>query len=265
MNKKLVLTAGFILYCLLNVQAQCYYIPSTSTNTDSLSYSFSGGNFASYGCAPIDPTYWMNGFGDQALITFVNPQDNPSVRVWGMNDDDSAAIDVNGVAYPLTLGTARYTPKIICGLSPGPDGILFANGLIVGANDNSTGNYSYQDVQLLTTGVNTVKVTGISGAGWGFAGAVIHCRVSTENIAKSKSGESNFTISPNPSTGNVHISFNHFIESGIIQVYNSQGKKIFEDSFIGLEKNLSFKSVPGIYFVCVSGVNETWNEKIIME
>lgn len=172
---------------------------------DSLVYTFSGGNFASYGCAPIDPTYWMNFSGDYVTVTFVTPQNYPAFRVWGMNDDDSASVTVNSVGYPMNSGTAYYDPKVVCGLSPGPDGVIFANGKIVGANSNALGNYSYNDVHLMATNVTSFTVSGISGAGWGFAGVVMHCpsslSVTTTNTNPPCNGGCNAVAIANPGNG----------------------------------------------------------------
>ena len=133
-------------------KAQCF-ISSTVVTSPYLTYSFVGGSFQSYGCAPIDPTYWISASGKSVTIVFTTPQSNPSIRVWGMNDDDSAVVKVNGASYSLSAATATYDPKTVCGLSPGPNGVIFANGKIVGANTGVQGNYSYNNVQLLATGV----------------------------------------------------------------------------------------------------------------
>ena len=122
---------------LLSVEfssAQCRYIPCTNSAGDTVVWSFTGGSFQSYGCAPIDPTRWLSGNGISILATFVSPQDYPALRVWGMNDDDFASVEVNGVSYPLTLSSGSYAPKVVCGLSPGPDGVVFSGGQITGAN-----------------------------------------------------------------------------------------------------------------------------------
>ena len=163
------------VFGIVKLNAQCSYIPATTSATDTISYTFSGGSFQSYGCAPIDPTYWLSGNGKTVTISYVNPQNFPKFRVWGMNDDDSAMVTVNGNYYALTAATASYAPKVVCGISPGPDGVVFANGKVVGANNNQIGNYSSSDVQLNATNVNTIVVTGISGAGWGFAGSTVYC------------------------------------------------------------------------------------------
>jgi len=150
----------------------CTFVPSTSTST-MLSFTLSGGSFQSFGCAPIDPTYWLAGAGMSATVTFATPQARPSIRVWGMNTDDTAAVKVNGVAYTLDATSASLAAKVVCGLSPGPDGMAFVAGNLTGANTPSQGNYSYQDVTVEQSGVTSIQITGLTGAGWGFAGASI--------------------------------------------------------------------------------------------
>lgn len=152
----------------------CTYVASTATSP-LLTYAFAGGSSQSFGCAPVDPTYWLAGAGGSVTITFTNAQDRPSIRVWGMNDDDIASIKVNGNAYALTASSASIAPKVTCGVSPGPDGVVFTGGNLVGANSNSAGNYSYNDVTLEKTGVDTIEVDGLAGAGWGFAGVSVGC------------------------------------------------------------------------------------------
>lgn len=92
-----------------------------------------------------------------------------------MNTDDTASIHVNGENYPLTASTGSYDKKTLCGVSPGTEGVVFANGMLVGANSPSLGNYSYQDVQLNVERVSSITLTGLSGSGWGFAGVVVKC------------------------------------------------------------------------------------------
>ena len=92
-----------------------------------------------------------------------------------MNYDDMASIKVNGIDFPLNLSSASYDTKVVCGISPGPDGIIFKEGILVGADNTTGGNYSYQNVQLNTTNVSSITITGISGAGWGFVGVSVNC------------------------------------------------------------------------------------------
>lgn len=153
----------------------CTHVAATSSSEDVLAYTFAGGAFQSFGCAPIDPTYWMSGSGMSVTITFVEPQARPSIRVWGMNTDDTASVSVNGASYALDSSSASFTSKVVCGVSPGPDGVAFVNGTLAGANTPQEGNYSYQDVTLETTGVTSITITGLTGAGWGFAGASVGC------------------------------------------------------------------------------------------
>ena len=154
------------------------YVPSDSIAPNILTYTFSDGSFQSYGCSNLDPTYWLSGSGNSVTVNFVNSQTNPSFRVWGMNDDDSAEVFVNESTYFLSLNSASYDDKVICDSivgypnpgSPGTEGVIFSSGLLVGANSNSIGNYSYQNVTINSSNVTSLTVVGESGNGWGFAG-----------------------------------------------------------------------------------------------
>ncbi|MCB0794078.1 MAG: T9SS type A sorting domain-containing protein [Flavobacteriales bacterium] len=164
------------LLAATTIYGQSLYIPIDSLAPSILSYTLSGGSMQSYGCDDLDPTYWISGGGATVSVNFVDPQPYPSFRVWGMNDDDSASVMVNGLPYPLSLSTAAYDEKVICDTvfgSPGPDGVVFEQGLLVGANTPGAGNYSYQNVTLLTTDVNSFTVMGVDGAGWGIDGVTI--------------------------------------------------------------------------------------------
>ena len=153
----------------------CTHVPATSSSQQVLAYTFASGSFQSFGCAPIDPTYWLSGSGMSVTVMFAAPQARPSIRVWGMNTDDTASVAVNGTAYSLNASSASLAPKVGCGLSPGPDGVAFINGMLAGANTPAQGNFSYQDVTVAQTGVVSIQVTGLTGAGWGFAGASVGC------------------------------------------------------------------------------------------
>lgn len=239
----------------LAANAQCNYIPSTSTATDTLSYSFSGGSFQSWGCAPLDPTYWLSGSGNTATITFVNPESFPSFRVWGMNDDDAASVSVNGVSYPLNSSTASYDAKVVCGLSPGPDGIAFSGGNIVGVNNNTLGNYSYQNVQLITSNVTTITITGVSGAGWGFAGASVNCPLT--DISKLNTNSKQLYIYPNPFNAFATLQLNATVTDADISIHNLYGQRLKTiRNFSGTTVNLYRDNLPnGLYFIEVINNN----------
>jgi hypothetical protein len=192
---------GFASLAMLSsAKPQCHLIPATSTDGDTVVYAHVGGSFESYGCAPIDPTFWLSGGGISIIATFVQPVDQPAIRVWGMNDDDFATITVNGTVYPLDNASASIAPKVVCGLSPGPDGVAFVTGQLTGANDIFEGNYSYSDVTLNTTGVNTIEIAGVAGMGWGFAGIVVDCSTGFHAINASP-----ITLFPNPTTDHVML------------------------------------------------------------
>jgi hypothetical protein len=149
----------------------CTYISATSSDTSIASYTAVGATLESFGCAPIDPTFWLSGTGMSVTVTFVTPQARPALRIWGMNTDDTATVMVNGVAYALDATTASIAPKVTCGLSPGPDGVAFVAGSVTGANTPGQGNFSYNDVTVEQASVTSIQITGTGGAGWGVAGA----------------------------------------------------------------------------------------------
>lgn len=151
----------------------CTYVAANAAPVAAMTFALTGGAFQSYNCAPIDPTYWISGSGMSFKVTFATPQARPSVRVWGMNTDDTAAVKVNGAAYPLTANSARLTSKVVCGLSPGMEGMTFSAGSLTGVNTPAQGNYSYQDLIIEQANVTSIQLDGLTGAGWGIAGASI--------------------------------------------------------------------------------------------
>jgi hypothetical protein len=247
---KIVISMILLAIAIQDMNAQCQYIPSTSSNTDTLSYAFSGGIFASYGCAEIDPTYWLSGNGNSVTVNFVTPQSYPTFRVWGMNDDDSASVAVNNIIYPLNASTASYDPKVPCGQSPGPDGVIFSGGKLVGANDNIIGNYSHQNIQLIATNVNSFTVTGISGAGWGFAGASINCPLTT-NINKI-TNESIISVYPNPISDKLIFDVDNK-EVTTITLFDFYGKQLLQKTFSTSITLNTEELQAGIYFFELRG------------
>lgn len=251
---------------VFTVNGQCNYIPSTSSQTDTLSYTFSGGSFQSYGCFPIDPTYWLSGSGNSVTVTFVNPESYPTFRVWGMNTDDVASVIVNGESYPLTSSTASYDAKVICGISPGPDGVIFLDGNLVGANTPSQGNYSYQNVQVNATNVTTIKVTGISGAGWGFAGISVDCPL-IMGINHLYTDSQKALIYPNPFITSSTIQLNQVITNAELNIYNHYGQIIkTKKNISGHEIKIDRDNLPGgVYFIRLTLDNKTtMTEKLLI-
>lgn len=243
--KKFLLSITATVISVLTANAQCNFIHVTSTATDTVSYIFSGGAFQ-YGCAPIAPSYWFVGNGVSVTINFVSPATNPSLRVWGMNDDDSASVSVNGVNYPLTASTASYDTKVVCGISPGPDGVLFSGGKLVGANNNNLGNYSYQNVQINTTNINSILLTGLSGNGWGFAGVTV-CP-SPIGIADYYATDHIIGVYPNPTNQIVNFS-----DQANVQLTNVSGQIVASRKSVN---RLDLRELPaGIYFVLLTDNN----------
>lgn len=251
MKRRLLLSVAIIIVSVA-ANAQCYYMPSNSGSNDSVTYLFTGGSFQSYGCAPIDPTYWISGNGMTCTMNFTTPEDNPTFRVWGMNTDDYATVHVNGIYYPLTATSAAYDAKVVCGISPGPDGVMFSNGQLVGANNNSQGNYSYQDIQIFSNNVSTLTVTGTAGLGWGFAGVSINCPLITgiNNISNNIQA----SVFPNPLVGNGTLTLHKNVSGARLEIFNQFGQLVRStDNISGKNIKLSRNNLPpGFYFLRLS-------------
>jgi len=190
-----------MLLFMVNVSAQIFYPADTIVST--ITYDFSGGSFQSFGCVGLDPTFWLDEFDDTVRIEFTNAQTDPAVRFWGMNPDDSAKININGLSYPLNSTTAHYTPKVICNVagSPGPEGIAFSNDKVHGI---PSGNFSFQDIYIDTSNVTHIEIIGHGGTGWGFAGVVVLEPLS--NYSEQSLSPNQIQLFPNPSNGTVIIS-----------------------------------------------------------
>ena len=95
MNPSYFISFIVVLFSTISIQSQNLFIPEDSSS-GLVSFSFSAnGSFQNFGCLGQDPTYWLNDANDTVVINFTSPQLNPSFRVWGMNDDDSAMVLVN--------------------------------------------------------------------------------------------------------------------------------------------------------------------------
>lgn len=253
MKAQKLLTSCLFLCAFISVNAQSTYLPVDTVAPSIATFTLSGGSMESYGCDGLDPTYWLSGNGNSVTVTFVEAQTNPSFRVWGMNDDDFAEVMVNGVSYPLMAGSASYDPKVICSTtnpSPGPDGVLFSSGLLVGANTNTQGNYSYQDVNLLTTGVNSISIVGVAGAGWGVDGFTITEDVSS--IENNPETTLQFDLAPNPVSHILTIS-GLPEEEVSIALYNTLGQTVLlEEGIQAQTYPIDLQQFPaGPYFLSV--------------
>ena len=245
--KTRILTGAILFMFLPGFNAQCIYIPATTASSDTVEYSFSKGSFQSFGCEPIDPTFWIAGSGMWAMATYVNPMDSPTFRVWGMNDDDVASVDVNGYPYELNATSAYYDDKVVCGLSPGPDGIVFMNGNFMGANTNSDGNYSYQDIHLNATSVSSITIHGISGAGWGFAGVLVECPYIPDNLVSPEEVKW-VQLSPNPTSSQLKVSLHPSLAGAQVEIMNMQGESISLLQVSGGRSTLDVRDLaPGLY------------------
>ncbi|MBK8339831.1 MAG: T9SS type A sorting domain-containing protein [Flavobacteriales bacterium] len=118
----------------------------------------------------------------------------------------------------------------------------FISGNVVGANTNVEGNYSYQDVILDMVGANSITITGLAGAGWGFAGVSVYCATAVPDISVQEQG-----LFPNPTSGIVQLTrpTNGTIA---VSIHNAQGRLVKQLSAIDRSIDLS-DLAPGVYTV----------------
>lgn len=264
LNFQKLMAFTMLLLAAQSSDAQSIYIPVDSSAASIVNFTLSGGALQSYGCDGLDPTYWMSGSGNSITVNFVNAQTNPSIRVWGMNDDDVAEVLVNAEAYPLSSTSASYAPKVICNQtygSPGVEGVLFSGGMLVGANANSLGNYSYQDVTLQVADVNSIMIVGVSGAGWGVAGVTVANDLSS--VQSPLSAKMNVALYPNPTNAMLTISGIEDADASA-ELFNVLGVRVLHQELYSHEPmTINLGQVPqGAYFLTITTAYGTVTEKV---
>ncbi len=243
---------------------QDFYVPLDQIDGTHATIELGGGSFQSFGCGEIDPTYWLNGTGEQFTVTFNEPQTNPYIRVWGMNDDDWASVQVNGVDFSMNDETGSYNEKIVCAgqPSPGPNGVWFEDGFIKGFNDNSAGNYSYQDVTVIADNVTSIRIYHEQGAGWGVDGIGNNGPTSDGIEIIDQKG---FSVYPNPFQGEFYVSPELNGQAFSLVLIDILGKVVFQKSYLGEER--VFISVPeipsGVYLLQLRSGNVLETKRIV--
>lgn len=79
------------------------------------------------------------------------------------------------------------------------------------------------------------------------------------------SGEHTIQIYPNPTHEFFTIILNKIILEGVLEIYNSIGKKVYSQPFIGMQKTINSKLINGIYYVKVITSTEMFVEKLIVD
>ncbi|MBS1582260.1 MAG: T9SS type A sorting domain-containing protein [Bacteroidetes bacterium] len=232
--------------------AQCDYVPATDTSDPLVTYTYGGGSISSFGCAPIDPTYWMSGNSMYIIATYAMPADHPIIRVWGMNDNDIASVEVDGAAYPLNDASATIGDRVICGEAPGP-GVHFAEGNLTGPVE---GNYSYEDITLNVDGVTSIRVNTLAGLGWGFVGVGVTCVAGLHDA-----GAAGLRIHPNPVTDRLYIQ-GALPRDASITLSDATGRILLRTDASARTIDLSGRA-PGLYTVTLDQGAHRWVQRVM--
>lgn len=83
-------------------------------------------------------------------------------------------------------------------------------------------------------------------------------------IEEFNSNDNYLTVYPNPSYGNLELSFKENISKGNINIFNSTGSLVYSDEFTGNQKSIPTKFSPGVYFLQVSNNEKTWSSKFLI-
>jgi hypothetical protein len=194
----------------------------------------------------------MSNGGHSVNINFVTPQSYPSFRIWGMNLDDIVSVSINGASYLLNIATASYDEKVLCGISPGPDGVSFNGGRLFGVNTNQQGNFSYQNIQLNVTNIMNFGVHFQSGLGCGFAGVSVGCPLPS-GLSSELSSDNQIEINPNPMVQTAVFQAPKPLRNARFSVYNTYGQLVYEEADVSRQLvNFYRETLPsGAYFLVI--------------
>ncbi len=207
-----------------------YYLDSKYQQAYASTFYIPSGNLIS------DHYPWGNIIGD-----FNNPVEYDLIN---------SPVIVNQLAVTATIGNDYYDPGHLT-IKSGPQGTLLTNTTV------EYGAYLY----VAPLGCNPPQ------SSWYFDPSMFQ-RIANPNLNIDENVSSDVTLFPNPSTTSITITLPPLENTEpLIQIYNSQGKIVFQ------EKNISKQNVtvvvsefaPGIYFVRITDDNTVFIKKFIRE
>jgi Secretion system C-terminal sorting domain len=74
-----------------------------------------------------------------------------------------------------------------------------------------------------------------------------------------------FLLGPNPFSEEILLRSKNNIHGGMVNIYNSLGKKVYEEEFNGTEKLIKHSFTNGLYTLNVSGTGVNYTRKIVKE
>ena len=201
------------------------------------------------------------------LIRFQNTGNGPAVNIV-VKDTLSPNVDVN--TFEMLGSSHNYNIEIL------PGNILkwkFNNIMLPDSNSNEPGSHGYIQYRIKHT-VGNLPGTQIKNTAYIYFDfnepVVTNTALNTIEYVTSISAQSNsndgWNVYPNPSTGALYIvNSNTIKEESQIQVLNSIGQTVFEETISSNYKNIDLSKLNnGVYFVKITSDKNTTVKKIIL-
>ena len=178
--------------------------------------------------------------------------------------DITTGSDMGGAPnYPMNEPVAEYTEytgytqeTVVTGLSQ-PSGIdIIGDRMLVGEHDSGEIIiYDISSMPAVELDRISTELNSVQGIKIGPDGLIWFVDQNSNGVYKVEYGGAgltdlaiNFSVYPNPSSGEVNIQLNNEIE-GSIEVVDLQGKLIFSKTISGQSNSMNIDALPGIYFI----------------
>ncbi|HKR05297.1 MAG TPA: galactose oxidase-like domain-containing protein [Bacteroidia bacterium] len=117
-----------------------------------------------------------------------------------------------------------------------------------------------------TAGTYKVEVTNSNSCSKTSSGVTVTvpCREGEKLISQNPF---NFSVAPNPSRGEIILTFNNSINMGIVKIFNALNEKVFEEQILNeSKKEIHLKNISaGIYFIKIYYEEKQYTKKFIIE
>lgn len=201
------------------------------------------------------------------LIRFQNTGNGPAVNIV-VKDTLSPNVDIN--TFEMLGSSHNYNIDILNG------NILrwkFNNIMLADSNSNEPASHGYIQYRIKRTTNNTpgTQIKNTAYIYFDFNAPVVTNRAintieTVTGIKSPSSSDNEWNVYPNPSTGTLYI-VNHssFKEASQIQILNSIGQTVFEETITSNYKNIDLSKLNnGIYFVKIVSDKQSTVKRIVL-
>ncbi|MES2566713.1 MAG: T9SS type A sorting domain-containing protein [Bacteroidota bacterium] len=201
------------------------------------------------------------------LIRFQNTGNGPAVNIV-VKDTLSANVNVN--TFEMLGASHNYNVEIL------PGNVLrwkFNNIMLPDSNSNEPGSHGYIQYRIKRT-TNNTPGTQIKNTAYIYfdfndpimTNTAINTIETITGIKYQTAGDNGWNVYPNPSAGILYlVNFTSLKETSGIQVLNSIGKIVFEETIISNYKTIDLSKLnTGVYFVKITSDKNTSVKRIVL-